>query len=87
MQAQDRAHRIGQKKVVKVFRFITENTVEEKIIERAERKLYLDTVVIQQGRALASNFNKLSTNEVATMVRYGAEEIINRNSGTIIVCI
>ncbi len=48
MQAQDRAHRIGQKKVVKVFRFITENTVEEKIIERAERKLYLDTVVIQQ---------------------------------------
>lgn len=48
LQAQDRAHRIGQKKVVKVFRFITENTVEEKIIERAERKLYLDTVVIQQ---------------------------------------
>jgi SNF2 family DNA or RNA helicase len=47
-QAQDRAHRIGQKKVVRVFRFITENSVEEKIIERAEKKLYLDAVVIQQ---------------------------------------
>lgn len=45
----DRAHRIGQTKTVKVFRLITENTVEERIIERAEIKLRLDTVVIQQG--------------------------------------
>lgn len=51
LQAQDRAHRIGQKKQVRVFRFVTENTVEEKIIERAERKLYTDAVVIQQGMA------------------------------------
>lgn len=46
---QDRAHRIGQTKRVKVFRLITENTVEERIVERAEIKLRLDTVVIQQG--------------------------------------
>lgn len=46
---QDRAHRIGQKKQVRVFRFITENTVEERIVERAEMKLRLDSVVIQQG--------------------------------------
>jgi SWI/SNF-related matrix-associated actin-dependent regulator of chromatin subfamily A member 5 len=55
LQAQDRAHRIGQKKQVRVFRFITEGTVEEKIVERAERKLYLDAVVIQQGRLLDQN--------------------------------
>lgn len=47
--AQDRAHRIGQKKQVRVFRFITENTVEERIVERAEMKLRLDSIVIQQG--------------------------------------
>lgn len=47
---QDRAHRIGQKKQVQVFRFITENTVEERIVERAEMKLRLDAVVIQQGQ-------------------------------------
>nr|CAD7464255.1 unnamed protein product [Timema tahoe] len=45
----DRAHRIGQMKQVRVFRFITENTVEEKIVERAEVKLRLDKLVIQQG--------------------------------------
>lgn len=30
----DRAHRIGQKKVVKVFRLITSHTMEEKMIEK-----------------------------------------------------
>jgi len=59
LQAMDRAHRIGQKKQVRVFRFISEGTVEEKIIERADRKLYLDAVVIQQGRLLEQN-SKLS---------------------------
>ena len=48
LQAEDRAHRIGQKKTVRVFRLITENTVDEKIMERAERKLLLDAIVIQQ---------------------------------------
>jgi SWI/SNF-related matrix-associated actin-dependent regulator of chromatin subfamily A member 5 len=46
---QDRAHRIGQQKQVRVFRMITENTVEERVIERAEMKLRLDNLVIQQG--------------------------------------
>lgn len=45
----DRAHRIGQKKQVKVFRFIHENSMEEKLVERAEVKLRLDKLVIQQG--------------------------------------
>ena len=48
-QAMDRAHRIGQKKQVRVFRFIQENSMEEKLVERAEVKLRLDKMVIQQG--------------------------------------
>jgi SNF2 family DNA or RNA helicase len=32
LQAQDRAHRIGQKKQVIVYRMVTQDTIEEKII-------------------------------------------------------
>ena len=34
-QAMDRAHRIGQKKEVKVFRFVTADSIEEKVAPRA----------------------------------------------------
>jgi SWI/SNF-related matrix-associated actin-dependent regulator of chromatin subfamily A member 5 len=47
----DRAHRIGQTKQVYVFRFITQDAVEERILERATQKLKLDQLVIQEGRA------------------------------------
>lgn len=50
LQAMDRAHRIGQKKEVQVFRFCIENSIEEKVIEKAYKKLRLDALVIQQGR-------------------------------------
>ena len=83
LQAMDRAHRIGQKKQVRVFRLITEGTVEEKIVERAERKLYLDAVVIQQGR-LSGQCKTMSKDELAMAVRFGADEIFRSGSeGTI----
>jgi ATP-dependent helicase STH1/SNF2 len=50
LQAQDRAHRIGQKNEVRILRLISSNSVEEKILERARYKLDLDGKVIQAGR-------------------------------------
>src|SRR5690606_7622518 len=82
LQAMDRAHRIGQTKQVRVFRLITEQTVEEKIVERAERKLFLDAAVIQQGRLAAQNA-KLSKGELMHMVRFGADAIMSAREGTI----
>ncbi|RDL40593.1 putative chromatin structure-remodeling complex subunit snf21 [Venustampulla echinocandica] len=50
LQAQDRAHRIGQKNEVRILRLISSNSVEEKILERAKYKLDMDGKVIQAGR-------------------------------------
>lgn len=77
----DRAHRIGAKKLVQVFRFVSEGTVEEKIIERADRKLFLDAAVIQQGR-LAEQNTSLQKDELMKMVRFGADQIMNKKGGT-----
>jgi len=74
LQAQDRAHRIGQKKPVSVYRFVTEDSVEEKIVMRAETKLRLDAMVIQQGR-LAQGHKRLSAEDIAGAIRCGAENI------------
>lgn len=49
LQAQDRAHRIGQQNEVRVLRLCTVNSVEEKILEAAKYKLNVDQKVIQVG--------------------------------------
>nr|XP_031863638.1 uncharacterized protein CI109_000890 [Kwoniella shandongensis]KAA5530710.1 hypothetical protein CI109_000890 [Kwoniella shandongensis] len=50
LQAQDRAHRIGQKKEVRVLRLISSGTVEELVLARAQQKLAIDGKVIQAGK-------------------------------------
>lgn len=49
LQAQDRAHRIGQKNEVRVLRLMTVNSVEERILAAARYKLNVDEKVIQAG--------------------------------------
>ena len=46
IQAQDRCHRIGQKKPVTVIRMVTADSVEMKILQRAEDKRNLERIVI-----------------------------------------
>merc|ERR1712241_1472223 len=50
LQAQDRAHRIGQKNEVRVLRLMVVNSVEERILAAAKYKLNMDEKVIQAGR-------------------------------------
>ncbi|KAI0348202.1 SNF2 family DNA-dependent ATPase [Trametopsis cervina] len=75
LQAMDRAHRIGQTKQVYVFRFITEGSVEERMLERAAQKLRLDQLVIQQGRTQMSK--AADKDELLEIITHGAEKIVN----------
>ncbi|EGW33142.1 uncharacterized protein SPAPADRAFT_137527 [Spathaspora passalidarum NRRL Y-27907] len=55
LQAMDRAHRLGQKKVVNVYRLITKDTLEEKIMGLQKFKMNIaSTIVNQQNSGLQS---------------------------------
>ncbi|EFN58004.1 hypothetical protein CHLNCDRAFT_34395 [Chlorella variabilis] len=85
LQAMDRAHRIGQKKEVQVFRFCTDHSIEEKatcVIEKAYKKLRLDALVIQQGR-LVENTKSVNKEDLLSMVRYGAERVFSSEAANI----
>lgn len=61
-QATDRAHRIGQTRVVNVFRLITKNTIEERILKRAKQKQNVQTTVYSGGAFKADIFKPREVN-------------------------
>jgi len=82
LQAMDRAHRIGQTKQVIVFRFVTEQAIEERVLERAAQKLRLDQLVIQQGRAQQAAKAAANKDELLNMIQHGAEQIFETKGPT-----
>ncbi len=57
-QATDRAHRIGQKNKVTVYKLIAKNTIEEKILELAEKKQSLADNVLPDENVLLKSMTK-----------------------------
>uniref|UniRef100_A0A175YQL1 Uncharacterized protein n=1 Tax=Daucus carota subsp. sativus TaxID=79200 RepID=A0A175YQL1_DAUCS len=74
-QAEDRAHRIGQKKEVRVFVLVSVGSIEEVILERAKQKMGIDAKVIQAGL-----FNTTST---AQDRREMLEDIMRRGTNSL----
>ena len=89
-RAQDRSHRIGQQKQVRVYRLIAENTMEERILSRARQKLILDAMIIkkaEEASALSTEFmdddddsgesamNQLSLEELFSFLSHGVDQI------------
>lgn len=82
LQAMDRAHRIGQTRSVNVYRMVTENTIEEKVIERQLIKLKWDSLVIQKGR-VAQKGKGMNKEELESLINFGASEIFKAQGSTI----
>lgn len=82
LQAMDRAHRIGQTKQVVVYRFVTDNAIEEKVLQRAAQKLRLDQLVIQQGRAQTAAKAAANKDELLSMIQHGAENVFKSKGPT-----
>jgi SWI/SNF-related matrix-associated actin-dependent regulator of chromatin subfamily A member 5 len=49
VQAMARVHRIGQTKQVHIYRLVTGGTIEERIVARAQKKLFLDKMVMRDS--------------------------------------
>lgn len=62
LQAQDRAHRIGQTRPVIVYRLATKGTVEQTLLEKADSKRRLERLVIQRGKFKSILDNNNNTN-------------------------
>ena len=84
LQAESRAHRIGQKKDVKVFRLLSRETVEEDILERAKRKRVLEHVVIHGveggNKTEGAGENAFKKEELSAILRFGAEKLFAKES-------
>lgn len=68
LQAMDRAHRIGQKKVVNVYRLVTRGTLEEKILNLQRFKIDVASTVVNQQNA---GLGTMETDQILDLFNLG----------------
>lgn len=79
IQAFSRAHRIGQQNKVMIYRFVTRNSVEERVTQVAKRKMMLTHLVVRPGMGgKQTNFTK---QELDDILRFGTEELFKEEEG------
>lgn len=82
IQAMGRVHRIGQTKTVHVYRLVCSGTIEERMIERAEKKLYLDQMV-NRGKKNGvddGGIKNLSTADLLETLRFGSNAVFGESA-------
>ncbi|KWU44413.1 hypothetical protein RHOSPDRAFT_18100, partial [Rhodotorula sp. JG-1b] len=90
LQAMARAHRIGQKSHVNVYRFVTKDTVEEDVLERARKKMILEYAIVNQMDTSGKNIGQAQSatrpenytkEELASILKFGAANIFKSEGG------
>lgn len=79
LQAMDRAHRIGQKNTVKVYRLLTKGTIEERLNERQLIKLKWDSLIVKGNHIQNKNFSK---EDLRNLIDFGVSDIFQAEGGT-----
>ncbi|CAF4037555.1 unnamed protein product [Adineta steineri] len=72
IQALSRAHRIGQQNKVMIYRFVTRDSVEERITQVAKKKMMLTHLVVRPGAGRGTNMSK---KELDDILRFGTEDL------------
>uniref|UniRef100_A0A8C3B3W3 Snf2-related CREBBP activator protein n=1 Tax=Cyclopterus lumpus TaxID=8103 RepID=A0A8C3B3W3_CYCLU len=97
-QAQDRCHRIGQTRDVHIYRLISERTVEENILKKANQKRMLGDMAIEGGNFTTAFFKQQTIRDLFDMAegekkemavevsvpQVEEEETVNKQSTTIL---
>lgn len=82
-QAQDRCHRIGQTRDVHIYRLISEMTVEENILKKANQKRLLGDIAIEGGNFTTAFFKEVSSLKLPGEMELNALQIaLQKNSGS-----
>lgn len=90
LQAEARAHRIGQTKKVTIYKLCTQGTVEEQMMGRIRKKLYLSTKITESMRNIhgedqaimeqnhdtdANGTPKMNMSQLKSLIRRGAQTL------------
>jgi len=83
LQAMARVHRIGQTKTVHVYRLVSSGTMEERIVQRAQKKLFLDAMVNRGSTAAGMQMDRLDTKAMLKAITFGMDRVFGEgNSST-----
>ncbi|KAI9262698.1 P-loop containing nucleoside triphosphate hydrolase protein [Sporodiniella umbellata] len=73
LQAIGRAHRIGQTKMVLIYRFMTRLSVEERILQIGRKKMALEHVVVEKMSTLEED----TVDDIESILKFGAQALFD----------
>ena len=69
MQAQARAHRLGQQKAVMVYRLVTRASIEERMMQQSKKKMALEHLVVHRMTNKAKDSGEPKQSDLCDMIR------------------